>query len=259
MSKGKGSTTTVQKSDPWIGQQPFLRRGFREAGSFLDQPAESLVAGFDPAQQQALGLMEQRALSGNQLLPQAQGEIGSTLAGDYMFGPGMDRITDYVMSSVRPNVDASFASGGRYGSGLHAESLGRGVARGLTPFIDAERNRMMQAAFGAPGLAAADYQDPQQLFNVGGMRQGQQQTELDAAYNQLRKYMGVVGGGNFGGQTTTTQPMQGSSPLLGAAGGAAAGAGLGSMMAAEGATGLAALGGPWPLLIGGGLGLLGSL
>ena len=31
-----GSTTTVQKSDPWSGQQPYLTFGFNEAQNLFD-------------------------------------------------------------------------------------------------------------------------------------------------------------------------------------------------------------------------------
>lgn len=71
---GGGSQTSTQESNPWVGQQPYLRDLFREAqGLYQQGPQEfypgTTVAPFSPHQQQAMDLMTNRALSGS---PQEQ-------------------------------------------------------------------------------------------------------------------------------------------------------------------------------------------
>ena len=239
-----GGQTQVTNTDPWVGQQPYLTRGFEEAGGVLDQ---STVTPFSPVTEQALALQQQRALAGNPLLGMGQNQAMQTLGGDYMSGgPGFDAFADAAWSSVRPGVDSMFGRSGRSGSPLHAESLGRGFGRAMAPLYNSERNRQMQSAFGAPGLASADYGDIGQLGAVGAAQEGKAQQYLDDPYTRLQRYMGLIQG-NYGGTQTTTGGT-GGSPLMGAMGGGLAGAGIGSTLGLAGGplyalAGLGALGG----------------
>ena len=230
MTGSSGSNTTVQNTDPWAAQQPYLKTGFQGAQEgVLNQPGAGVVP-FSPETQYGLSQQANRALQGSPLLGAANQQAMATMGGDYMSGgPGFDAFADAAWSSVRPQVDTAFESGGRYGSNLHAESLGRGFGRAMAPLYDAERGRQMAATFGAPGLAMADYQDPAMLQQVGAAREGKGQQYADEPLNRLQNYMGLVGGGGYGG-TTTTSGGAGSSPLLGGMGGAMSGAYLGSMI-----------------------------
>jgi hypothetical protein len=168
----------------------------------------------------------------------------ATMGGDYMSGgPGFNAYADSAWNAVRPQVDSAFEAGGRYGSNLHAESLGKGFGRAMAPLYDAERNRQMGAMAGAPGLAMADYTDPTMLQGVGAAREQQAQRFADEPTRRLQNYMGLIGGSGYGGTTTTTGGA-GSSPLLGAAGGAMSGYGM--------------TGSPWGAAAGAGIGYLGS-
>lgn len=241
---GGGSNTTVQKSDPWAGQQPYLRTGFEGAKDLLGQ---STVAPYSAETEQGLGMMTDRALQGSPLIGMGQQQIADTLSGNYMSGgPGFDAFADAAWSSVRPSVDSMFATGGRSGSPLHAESLGRGFGRAMAPLYDAERNRMMGAAAAAPSLSMADYADAGQLMNVGAARDAKNQQLTDDQYNQLSRYMGLIQG-NYGGTSTQTGGS-GSNPILGALGGGLSGAGMASALGLSGPwgwglAGLGALGG----------------
>jgi hypothetical protein len=71
---GGGSQTSTQKSEPWSGQQPYLKDLFRSAqGLYQQGPQEfypgTTVAPFAPQQMQAMDMTTQRALSGS---PQEQ-------------------------------------------------------------------------------------------------------------------------------------------------------------------------------------------
>lgn len=239
MAKGGGSQTTVQKSDPWVGQQPYLTQGFQAArNDVLGGPLP--FAPMDPNTTQSLQMQRNLALDPDSLMNQASNYYGGILGSDPYSGPAADAAKDYVLSSVMPAVDSRFALGNRTGSGLHGEALGRGVALGLTPFMEGERNRQMMAAQLGP---QAQLMAPGLLGNVGQAYQAQAQGMLDAPYNRLARYMGLVGGGGYGGQSTTSVPVQGKSPLMGGLGGAATGAYLGTQIMPGWGTAIGAVGG----------------
>lgn len=205
-----GSTKQTVDNRPWETQRHYLSRGFRgaEAGIF-DRPLQfypgSTVAPFSRASRKGLNATMGRAMMGNPLNPMSQQQAMSTMAGDYMTGPGMDRLQDYVVSGVKPQIESQFATSGRSGSALANEALGRGVSRGMSPFLDAERNRMMQATSMAPGLANQDYYDINQLLGAGGMYDDKYQQRLDEnvrrwdfaqnePYTRMQRYMQLIGG-----------------------------------------------------------------
>lgn len=253
MSSGGGGGTQVVKTDPPAYQIPYIKAGLDQAGDILDQPT---VTPFSPTTEQALALQQQRALAGNPLLGMGQNQAMQTLGGEYMYGgPGFDAYADAAWSSVRPNVDSMFARSGRSGSPLHSEALGRGFGRAMAPLYNSERGRQMQAAFGAPGLAMADYGDIGQLAAVGGAQEGKAQQYLDDPYNRLARYMGLIQGGYGGTQTTTGGA--GGSPLMGALGGGLAGAGAVGGLTQAGIIGGASSPWLWPII--GGSALLGAL
>ena len=238
-----GSNTETVTQDPWKEQQPYLTGGFEGAAEeILNQPYGSMVP-FSPESQYSMEQIGNRALQGNPLLQQGQQQMSDTLAGNYMSGGrGFDDFADAAWSSVRPGVDSQFARGGRTGGAGHGEALGRGFGRAMAPLYDAERNRQQQAAFGAPGMAMADYQDMGMLGQVGAQREGKAQQFADEPYKRLSQYMGLVGGQGYGGQTTTSGGS-GYNPYMGALGG--------------GMTGYSMLG-PWGALGGGLLGAFGG-
>lgn len=125
-----------------------------------------------------------------------------------------------------------------------------------------ERGRQMQAMGYAPVQAANDYTDIQALAGVGDVLQGHAQQNLNTDYQQwlqAQQYpmemmnvlsSGITGatGGGIAKQATGPNPNQ-SNPIAGALGGAATGAGIGSM--------IPGIGTAWGAGIGGLLGLLG--
>lgn len=227
MSGGGGDTQSSSQtttSEPWGPQQPFLEQGMRYALQDVlrtpDQyfPNQAFVP-FAPETETALSAQTGRALMGSPLNPAAQGQVMSTLGGGYLGqGPQWDAMQDAVMSSVMPQVDASFMQHHRFGSPLHAEALGRGVARGMAPLLESERERMMQASALAPTLAQQDYFDINQLAGVGARREDLYGRALQDQINRwnfmqqepeqrLQNYMNLVRGG-FGGTSTGSQIAQ---------------------------------------------------
>lgn len=237
-SSGGGTTTTVSNSDPWSGQQSYLKTGFQQAKSgVLDRPLsyfpESTVVPFAPESTAALGAQTTRATEGSPLLGGAQQYTGDVLSGKYLdpsSNPFMAGVSDAVLAQVQPQVAGTFARAGRTGgSPLAAEALGRGVSRGMAPYLFGEYGRergAMEAAAGrASGLAREDYYDIGQLSKVGASRElkasetlGDEISRWNFAQaepiDRIAKYMGLIGGGYGGSTTTTGQQSTQTNPLL---------------------------------------------
>lgn len=210
MSIFGGSTTQKVDNRPWETQRHYLSRGFRgaEAGVF-DRPLfyypGRTVTPFSRPTRTGLSALMGRAMMGNPLNPASQQQVMNTLGGSYLTGPGMQQIQDSIISAVKPDVQSTFALAGGSGDPLASEALGRGVARGMSPFIDAERNRMMQASSMAPSLAREDYYDMDRLLGVGGRYEDLHQRRIQDAmnrwdfaqnepYTRMQRYMQLIGG-----------------------------------------------------------------
>ncbi len=236
-SSGGGTTQTTQTSEPWPEQQPYLKTGFEQAQSgVLNRPLEyfpeSTVVPFAPETEAAMGAQGNRAMQGSPLLGQAQQYTSDVMGGNYldpMNNPYFSSTIDSIMSSVRPGIDSQFAGAGRQGSGLHAESLGTGLARGAAPYLSnlyqQERGYQENAAGRAPGLAREDYFDIGQLANVGAQREAKAQEGLQDSIsrwnfgqseptNRLSQYMNLIQG-NYGGTSTASQTAQSQTNPLG--------------------------------------------
>jgi hypothetical protein len=238
MSSGsKGSSTTVQKTEPWSGQMPYLEEVFAEAQRLYGRPGPAYypgrtVAALPREAQLALAARTARARRGSDLNRGAAAELGNTLGGSYLAAgnPYFAQMAERVGQQVTPAVNAQFSRAGRYGSGAHGKLLADSLSSEIGElayrnFAD-ERQRMLQAAGLAPEVAQQDYADLDQLAAAGAVRQRQAQAEIDAAiarYNyrqnlpwlKLGQYSDAVHG-QFGQTTTTTERAdQGWAPLLG--------------------------------------------
>lgn len=266
MSGGGGGGE--QKNEPWGLQKTYLAKGFpRIEEEVLNRPLEFFpgqgYVPLSPETEAGLGAATARAEAGSPLLSGAQDYTQGVLSGDYLSpesNPFFAGAADSVLSQVQPAVASQFGAAGRSGtSPLAAEALGRGVSRGLAPYMFGEYGRergIQEAAAGrAPALAREDYYDPSQLAAVGAQREGlsarqladekarhdfeqQEQTE------RLRQYMQLIQG-NYGGTTSTSGG--GLSSGEGALGGALSGAAIGGTV-----------GGPYGAGIGAGVGGLGG-
>jgi len=156
-SGGGGSTTTVQKSDPWSGQQPYLTNMFGSAGNLYNaevQNPASTVAGFTPMQQQAMGNAQnvangtdfsnavgvnnsagsytQNLLNGQYLNSNpgnsafSQFANGSMMNNPYMsqaMGAANDAITRSYQTATAPQTSSAMEAAGRYGSGAYQNAV----------------------------------------------------------------------------------------------------------------------------------------
>lgn len=277
------TTTQTTSSAPWSAQQPALQKVFSEAlnwyntGNTPTYYQGNTVTPLSQQTESALQLAEQRALAGSPLMGQAQGQLSQTLQGDYLGGnPAFQGAVDAASSgllrqynqNIVPQINASFSSAGRYGSGAQANAQGQ-AATGLMEQLgninssmayqnyEAERGRQFGATQMAPYLAQQDYNDIAQLQQVGAARENYAQDVLAADIakhnweqalptNKIATLSGLVQGGYGGTSTTTTPYFRNTSAgiLSGALGGASAGAGVA---------------GPWGAAAGGILGGLAGL
>jgi hypothetical protein len=256
------TTTQTTSSAPWGAQQPYLKEGFEEAQRLYEGPKPqyfpgSTVVPYSPETEAAFGTKLGQVRDPGSLINLAGAETGRTLRGEYLQAdnPVYQEMLRGVTSAVRPGVDTDYARGGRFGSPLHTEALGRGISAGMMPYIGAERARQ-QGAVGA-ALPVSQY-GAGLLAGVGGAREAKGREFLQEDIDRfnfeqmrepakLREYMGAISP-EYGSETTreTTQPLY-SSGGLSALGGAMGGAQIGSMF------------GPWGAGIGGAAGGVGGL
>lgn len=276
-SGGGGDTTTVQKADPWAGQQPYLTYGFQQAQKNYDRGGPqyyptSTVAPFSDQTQQALQLQQNRALAGSPVTQAAQSEATKTLSGDYLNNnPYLDSIWNQGAGDIQSRVAGQFGAAGRTGSGINQQVLSRELANGYNNLYganyQAERARQSQALALAPQTAAMDYADLDRLALVGNTYDTQAQNELSDQVNRwnytqnlpdqnLARYISAIQG-NYGGASTSTQNQDiQRNPMAGAIGGGLLGYSAGGALG--GALGGSAYG-PYGALIGAGLGYAGVI
>lgn len=168
MGSGGGSSTTVQKADPWSGQQPYLREIFSEAQNMYR--SGTLAPSFYPGQtvaqespwtQQARAMQAERALGGSASIDKAQSAMdeitaGRTQAANSGLGvlngmaaseagagnaglaalnsmatgsdPYLKSLYADAAGEVGASIDSGFSSAGRYGSGAHANARADALA-----------------------------------------------------------------------------------------------------------------------------------
>lgn len=278
---GGGGTNTVTRTELDPVMRPFVQYGLEESTRLYQNPntpqyypGQTYVS---PSQQTqaALAAAQQRATVGNPLTPAAQQTALNTLQGNFLGGNpffegafrGATQAAQTQYQDATQTALSNASRAGRYGSGAMGTALDRagGVfANALTNtagqlayqnYAD-ERGRQQAMVGAAPGLAAADYQDINQLLQTGQAAEGYQEAAMadavnrfnfaqQAPYMKLQSYLSGAYGAPSGMQQTTPVYRNQMGNVLG---GALTGAALG------GGTGLGAGVGA---AIGGGLGLLG--
>ncbi len=185
-SSGGGSTTTVQKADPWSGQQPYLQDIFSEAKNLYD--SGMLAPSYYPDQtvapqsawtQQALQMQADRALAGSASVEAAQDAVDAVVAGstfrqsaglnaleglaqrDFNAGntglgvlegmaqgtsPYLDSLYQDASREALSAINGNFSRAGRYGSGAHAAASADAAADLAAQMYGAAYTQQMDAA-----------------------------------------------------------------------------------------------------------------
>jgi len=226
-------SSSNQVTQPYTPQLPYQSAGWGEAARLYDRGA--LVPGaYDKIIERAQAGSPQvefarqtlNELFSNSGVPGASANLRSVANGSYIGkNPYIGKLYDQAAGSVRSQVNSQFAGAGRYGSGAHQGVLGEQLSRLANQMYGddytRERQYQLQAAVAetdadqraaqsintkrlqavalAPGLADADYRDLQQMAAA-------QQAQIQAPWDNLMRYMGLLAGGPSGSIRTTTRP-----------------------------------------------------
>ena len=251
---GKKKSESTATSEPWAGQQPYLKKGFGEAERLYQSggPAfypEATYVPFSAPTEAALGMAEQRAM-GSPAEQALGGYLNQTLQGGYLgANPYLDaqydaaarRVTDNFQNAVMPALAAQFGGAGGSGSQIQqqmaldaSDVLGQNLSDMAANIYGTdygrERGLMSTAAGMVPLSSALDWQNINRLGGVGAAIEGKAGDVLSDAMARFNYYQGrpednlarfiAAIQGNYGGQTTSTATSPGGSRLAGALGGA---------------------------------------
>lgn len=235
---GGGQTQTSQTGiDPML--KPYISYGLNEAQNLYRSATPQYYQGqmyVSPSQatQGAIQANTNRAMAGNPLLPAAQQQQQDVISGNYLNsnpyfnqalgGAAQAAQTQYFDAIKQAQGGASMA--GRYGSGVSADLQNRAATTMSNTLANKygdlayqnynqERARQEAASGAAPQLAAADYNDINQLLKSGQSMESYQQKALDAdvnkfnfeqnlPYSKLSTYLGSVYGAPQGSVTQST-------------------------------------------------------
>lgn len=256
MDSGGSTVTSNTKAElpsevkPYI--QPYLDTGIGLANRPYDPYKGQTVAGFSPEQEAGMQMTTGRALMGSPTLQAANQNATQTLNGGYMNNnPYIEDMVNKSQNDVMSRLGKGFYGATTGNTGLAQTTAGALADSGNAiryGNYEAERGRQMGLIPQAPGLAAADYQDPTALANVGASRQGYAQSLLGAGQSQFQNQQNyplqqydILGNAlrttMGGGQSTTGPNPNQSNPAANLLGMGITGAGLYGQLGGLGALG----------------------
>jgi len=283
-SSGGGTSTTVQKADPWSGVQPYLKDAYADAASLYEAGGPEYYPGQTYVPNNPYENMG-ATMGLNYAMNQMPGQVGSMLQAqnDLFSAPdvannqyvsGMadtiqNRMTRQLTEQALPQIRGGAVASGQLGGsrqgiaegqaiGRTAEATGDALAQLYGSAYDTGLDAAGRAMQLAPQTMQAGMMPAQGVSQYGDyLRSGDElalQADMDRYnYNQmlpqqnLATYMGYLQGAPWGSTSTGTMPGQGGGfSGSGALGGAAMGASLANIAPALGPFGI-------PLAIGGGL------
>jgi hypothetical protein len=234
---GGGSTQTTQNQlDPTV--RPYVDYGLSEAKALYQTDTPSYYpyqTYVDPSAQtqQALQSAQNRAIAGSPLVPAAQQQQLSTIQGQNLgLNPffsnalqGAAGVATTQFQDALKDIASQSSQAGRYGSGAMADLQSR-ASKNLADTLTnkagelayqnyaAERGAQERAIASAPQMAQADYQDIQQLLNVGQTAEDYQRQALESdisrfefeqnlPYTKLQSYLSAAYGAPMGQVSTT--------------------------------------------------------
>jgi hypothetical protein len=230
-----GSQQATQGVTPYVAAQPALNQILSEAGQLYGQGVAG--AGYvAPSQQTLEGLAGQETLA-----RAAQGQLAATLGGQYL-NPFLSPLIQKTAADISTGVQSQFSGAGRTPTSPMAQQQALSqVAQAALPLAfqeyGTERGRQLGLATQVPSL-----------FQTGQQLEALEAEQLQAPYQALAQYAGLVTPIASGFPTTVSQTKSQANPLTTALGGALIGSSLPSSF----------LGG-YGALAGAGAGLLGGL
>lgn len=228
--------TQESKSRPWYPQGQYLLGGFDWARQVAQSPGQQNPVPMNPVTNEGLQGIIQGARDPNSPTNVSIDTLTGTARGDFLGGnpyytsayeTAVRPMIEQFNSEIAPGIDAAFSGAGRYGSGLYAQARNRAedtLTRGLGDVAtnmgyanwNDERTRQLQAAGVLPSMANAPNEA---LVNAGNAYQGQAIGEQQFPWQQVAKFMNLVGGQSYGSNTSSTQTVPTySNPVAGGLG-----------------------------------------
>lgn len=223
---GTTTTNTIQNSDPWPGQQPYIKQALSGAQNLYENYTpgyypNSTNAPMNEMQGNALGGIYARGIGGSAVDAGAQNLATDTLSGSFLGAdnPYFAQMQQSMANKIIPQVMSQFEQSGRYGSGAAANALASALAdkTGELAYRNYgdERARQMQTMALAPTVSGTDFTNLNAALGAGGQLQGQQQNAINAdaaRYNyyqglpqqSLNNYANIALGNNLGSQTSAS-------------------------------------------------------
>lgn len=274
--------TSTQTNEPWAASQPYLKEIMSGAGNAYSAHQNdqyfpgSTVVPWSPETVQSRGMIQGLAQNGSPNVSNAANVANGMASGQGLLDPDSEQYFrnatngQYLDPSNNPawttmlgditnQTNSQFGAGGRTGSGMHGQTLARGLTQGASGIYGAERQlqqgaagslqdminqrnqTQLQAAGLAPTLDQARYYGADRIGQLGtqaedleGRKLQDQMSRYDfnqnKDWNNLNNYNSLVQGfAGLGGTQTTSQPVY-SNKGAGAMGAASAGIGLLSML-----------------------------
>ena len=238
-SQQSGTTNQTTTSSPWSGVQPYLTDLFQRAQQQTNRGPYSgpYIAPQSPYTQQAISQQAAGALAPNNLVSQAQGQLGQTIGGNYLdlsTNPYLQSTLNSLTGNALRATNQQF-SGDNFGSSANQQWLGKNITDATAPYLSnlyqGERSNQLNALNLAPSLQGAN---AAQLGQAGASQDAYNQAAIQAAqqqyyapFNLLSQYQGLVSGQPGG--TTNTQTPYYTNQAANVLGGGLAGYQLGSM------------------------------
>lgn len=192
MSDGGGQTSTTTAS---IAPEfrPLVDLYTKQATQIAQTPYQSYegqrYADLNNTQNLGIGMVQDRALNGSQTFNNAEQNLNQMMGGGT--NPYLDQMVQKAQGSVMSNAGTAGVRSGSFGnSGIQEQALTQmgDIANNMYgQQYQFDQGQRMQAIGMAPQFANQQYQDAQNLLNVGGIQQGQQQQNLDFGYNQFQQ------------------------------------------------------------------------
>ena len=220
MGGGGGGTTTVQKADPWEGQQPYLKDVFQQSQDFYNSGAlaPDYYSGNTIADQsnwttQANQMQADRALNGDASISTYKGAMDNIASGNAMannagltalnqmttaVNPYSSALLNDAIGQANASIDSGFSGAGRYGSGAHENAKADSVADLTNQFYSNAYDKQIEAATQAgqlynsgldtqisasqqgQELANQAYKDAEMLSQAGANVDAFNQAKIDA-------------------------------------------------------------------------------
>ena len=225
-------TTTAPYQANYLDQVFSEAQRMYEGGQLAPNPfLGQRVVPMSEQRSDALQMQEDLARGGNPFTEAQTGGLVSTLRGDFLLpesNPFLRATFDQAAGAVSDAVASQFASGGRYGSGAMANTLGRNLNELATsiyaPAYEAERDRMLDANRYVDIANQMRFDDAARLALTGQERENQMQRELNQRINlfnelqaqpidALGRYASLLSG-NFGGTSKLANELSTTEKIL---------------------------------------------